>query len=54
VGPQNLAHFLQKLVVRDAIQRAQDALTQNDNQKALEQLSTADIELLKVSQKVAK
>jgi hypothetical protein len=38
--------------VGDVIQRAQDASTKNDNQKAIEQLRTVDIELFKVSQRL--
>jgi hypothetical protein len=51
VGAQNMASFTEQLTpVRDAIQQAQDSLLQNNNSGALEQLNTADVELLAVTQ----
>jgi phosphoenolpyruvate-protein kinase (PTS system EI component) len=51
VGPQNMASFQQQLTpVRDAIQKVRDALVQNEIAKALEELNTVDVAILKVVQ----
>jgi hypothetical protein len=51
VGPQNMASFQQQLMpVHDAVRNVQVALLQNDLAKALEELNTADVAVLKVVQ----
>ena len=50
-GEQNMKAVLQQFKpLQDSIDSIRDALRNNDNTKALQQLNTADVELLKITQ----
>jgi hypothetical protein len=52
-GEQNMKALMQQFKpLQDSIDGTRDALTNNDTVKALQQLDTADVELLKITQKL--
>ena len=52
-GEQNMKALMQQFKpLQDSIDGSRDALTNNDTVKALQQLDTADVELLKITQKL--
>ena len=52
-GEQNMKAVMQQLKpLQDSIDSTRDALRNNDTVKALQQLDTADVELLKITQKL--
>ena len=52
-GEQNMKAVMQQFKpLQDSIDGTRDALTNNDTVKALQQLDTADVELLKITQKL--
>ena len=52
-GEQNIKALMQQFKpLQDSIDGTRDALTNNDTVKALQQLDTADVELLKITQKL--
>ena len=52
-GEQNMKAMMQQLKpLQDSIDSTRDALRNNDTVKALQQLDTADVELLKITQKL--
>jgi hypothetical protein len=52
-GEQNMKAVMQQFKpLQDSIDSTRDALTNNDTAKALQQLNTADVELLKITQKL--
>jgi hypothetical protein len=52
-GEQNMKALMQQFKpLQDSIDSTRDALTNNDTAKALQQLNTADVELLKITQKL--
>jgi hypothetical protein len=52
-GEQNMKALMQQFKpLQDSIDSTRDALSNNDTVKALQQLDTADVELLKITQKL--
>jgi hypothetical protein len=52
-GEQNMKALMQQFKpLQDTIDSTRDALTNNDTVKTLQQLDTADVELLKITQKL--
>lgn len=52
-GEQNMEALMQQFKpIQDSIDSARDALRDNDAAKALQQLNTADVELLKITQQL--
>jgi hypothetical protein len=52
-GEQNMKALMQQFKpLQDSIDSTRDALSNNDTVKALQQLDTADVELLKISQQL--
>lgn len=53
-GEQNMKALMQQFKpIQDSIDSTRDALRDNDAAKALQQLNTADVELLKITQQLA-
>jgi CHASE3 domain sensor protein len=51
-GPEGLAVMKELQPLQNIIDRAQDALRNHDNPKALQELNSADVEVLKLNQQV--